>query len=124
MNAPSSASSAASVGSVDNGGSAWQSVGNTVGDGNTQWKNTFEGPTNMFGNSIRNIGLTQPSSVADTNIAKGPFQSGGRRRKHRKSRSRKGGFFGSGALETAAVPFGLLAAQQYYASRTRKHGRR
>jgi hypothetical protein len=118
-------------------GSAWQYVQNAVGDGNTQWKDTFEGPTNMYGNSIRNVGLTQPSSIAETNILKGPFQSGGRKsrksrktRKSRKgksisrkckSRSRRGGFFGSGVLGTAAVPFGLLAAQQYYSRRLGKN---
>ena len=44
-------------------------------------------------------------------------------RKHRKSKSMKGGF---GVLETAAVPFGLLALQRFFkgSNKTKKDVRR
>ena len=122
-------------------GSAWQYVQNQVGDGNTQFKDTFEGPTNDYGNAIRSLGGTAEASYAQTNISKGPYepQSGGRKSrkskkskksrkskksKKSKSRSKRGGFFGSGVLETAAVPFGLFAAQQYYGKKSSKNKNR
>jgi hypothetical protein len=113
-------------------GSAWQYVQNQVGDANTQYNDTFKGPTNDYGNAIRSLGGTAEASYAQTNISKGPYepQSGGRKsrrsrksRKSRKSRSRskRGGFFGSGVIETAAVPFGLFAAQHYYGKKSSKN---
>ena len=116
-------------------GSAWQYVQNQVGDANTQYNDTFKGATNDYGNAIRSLGGTAEASYAQTNISKGPFepQSGGRKsrksrkskksKKSRKSRSRskRGGFFGSGVIETAAVPFGLFAAQHYYGKKSSKN---
>ena len=108
-----------------------------VGDGNQQWDNVFI-KGGMNGNQIQSLDGSQPSSVLSTNLSKLPNMTGGRgrgrtmrrsrqqrrgRTMHRQrgqSRSRRGGFFGS-VLEQAIVPFGLLAAQNRYAKRTRKH---
>jgi hypothetical protein len=93
--------------------SAWGYVMNTVGDGWTQFMDTFsvqpgENAGAMNSNqlvSIKNPNINDPSS----SILK---QTGGKRRK---GKGKKGGFLGVGAvLEQAVVPFGLLAIQQSY----------
>ena len=111
-------------GVVDNAGSAWNSVGETVGNGNQQWDNVFVrgGP---FGNQVQNLDGSQPS-VVPNNLTP---MNGGKRNKSKKNRSsrknrsskrgKKGGFWGQ-VINQALVPFGLLAAQQRYGKRTRK----
>jgi len=135
----------ASSGLITNATSAADFQMKNVGTMNQQWDNVFKGPTNMYGATVRNLAMTEPSSPADASVTSGnaPFQNGGRSRRHSKSRkggcwglfdgnqskkskgrgkgrSRKGGFFGA-VLQEAAVPFGLLAANNYYGKRTRKH---
>ena len=54
----------------------------------------------------------------------GSPQNGGKtRRKGKKSRGKKGGMLGVGAvLEQAVVPFGLFGLQQSYGKSRRHHG--
>lgn len=107
---------------IDNAGSATRFMELNVGSGQQQFANTFQGPTNMYGASIRNLAMDQPTSPADvaTLSGKGPFQSGGRRRQI--GRKYKGGFLGT-VIQDAAVPFGLWAAQNAYGKRTRRQKR-
>ena len=100
--------------------SAWGYVMNTVGDGWTQFMDTFsiqpgENAGAMNSNqlvSIKNPNINDPSS----SMLK---QTGGSKR--RKGKGKKGGFLGVGAvLEQAVVPFGLLAMQQSYKSKRAK----
>jgi len=109
-----------------------------VGTGDEQWNNVFV-KGGMNGNQLQSLDGTQPSSVLSTNLSKLPPMSGGRRRARGRSqrrgrqqqggrsmrrqrgqtRSMKGGVFG--VIEQALVPFGLFAAQNRYARRTRKN---
>ena len=99
--------------------SAWGYVMNTVGDGWTQFMDTFsvqpgENAGAMNSNqlvSIKNPNINDPSNT----ILK---QAGGKRRK---GKGKKGGFLGVGAvLEQAVVPFGLLAIQQSYGNKSKR----
>jgi hypothetical protein len=91
------------------GDSAWEWQLNNLGDGWTQFTNTFKGNLNNQSNSIVQ---NHPKMM----------MKGGKRR--RSSRGKRGGFFGA-VLEQAAVPLAVLGAQQYYGKRhTRKHNRR
>jgi hypothetical protein len=85
------------------GAAEWQL--NNLGDGWTQFKNTFLGnPNNQSNNIVQNI-------------SKG--MKGGKKRSC--SRGKRGGFFGP-VFEQAAVPLAVLGAQQYYGKRhSRKH---
>ena len=114
-------------GSVANAGSAWNSIFETVGTGDQQWNNVFVkgGP---FGNQLQNLDGTQPSVVPNSPPAT-PMKGGRRTRRRgtkskkgrsRKNRSRRGGFLGN-VVNQAIVPFGLLAAQQYYGKRVKKN---
>ena len=58
-------------------------------------------------------------SLALNNGPPAGSQQGGKRR-HRGSRSKKGGYWAQ-VIEQALVPFGLLGLQNAYAKRTRKH---
>ncbi len=113
------------------GASAWQSVLNSVGVGNTQWNNVF-GPSAPAGNGnlITHADGSPQTSVASNAAAagKGAFSmTGGRRKKHKHSkkcshkRNRRGGSWG-GMLSQALVPFGLLATQRATAKRLRHAG--
>jgi hypothetical protein len=117
-------------GGAGESGSAWNYVGQTVGSGDQQWNNVFVKGGN-FGNDIQNLSGTQPY-LAPSSM--NPAQLGGSKRRRRpvnkKSRkggkksyskkSKKGGFWGN-VVSQALVPFGLLAAQNVYARRTRKN---
>ena len=114
-------------GSVANAGSAWNSIFETVGTGDQQWNNVFVkgGP---FGNQLQNLDGTQPSVVPNSPPAT-PMKGGRRTRRRgtksrkgrsRKNRTRRGGFLGN-VVNQAIVPFGLLAAQQYYGKRVKKN---
>jgi hypothetical protein len=114
-------------------------VESQVGNGNQQWENVFV-RGGMNGNQVQSLDGSQPSSVLSTNLSNLPPMTGGRRRgrgrtqrRSRKqrggrtmrrqrgqTRSKKGGFFGA-VLEQALVPFGLFAAQNRYAKRTRNN---
>ena len=117
------------------------------GDGNQQWDRTFV-QGSQWGNQLTTIDGSQPSSpLSFYNSQKGGRgrgrgrgrsqrrqrqqqqqqqqqqqlqQSRSQRRQRGQSRSKKGGFFGA-VLQDALVPFGLFAAQNSYAKRTRKH---
>jgi len=106
------------------------------GDGNQQWDNVFV-KGSQWGNQITSLDGSQPSSpLSFYNSQKGGRrrgrsqrrqrqqqqlqQSRGQRRQRGQSRSKKGGFFGA-VLQEALVPFGLFAAQNSYAKRTRKN---
>jgi hypothetical protein len=111
------------------------------GDGNQQWDRTFV-QGSQWGNQLTTIDGSQPSSpLSFYNSQKGGRrrgrsqrrqrqqqqqqqqqlqQSRSQRRQRGQSRSKKGGFFGA-VLQDALVPFGLFAAQNAYAKRTRKH---
>ena len=86
------------------GDSAWQSVMNAVGSGNTQWQNVFGPNSRAMGNQI-----THANGTPNTNMSL--KLKGGRRRR----RGKKGGNF----LSTAAVPFGLLALNHTYGRRSK-----
>ena len=113
-------------GSVSNAGSAWNSIFETVGTGDQQWNNVFVkgGP---FGNQLQNLDGTQPSVVPNNMPVS---MTGGRRTRRkgtksrkgrsRKNRTRRGGFLGN-VVNQAIVPFGLLAAQQFYGKRVKKN---
>ena len=90
------------------GDSAWQSVMNAVGGGETQWQNVFGPGSRAMGN-----GITHANGQPNTNMsAMNSSKVGGRRRR----RGKRGGNWGA-TLGTAAVPFGLLALQQTYGRR-------
>ena len=91
------------------GDSAWQWQLDNLGDGWTQFTNTFKGNLN---NQSNNIVQNHPK----------PMMKGGKRRS--RNCGKKGGYFGA-VLEQAAVPLAVLGAQQYYGKRhTRKHNGR
>jgi hypothetical protein len=102
--------------------SAWGYVMNTVGDGWTQFMDTFSVSPDMNAgtlNSNQLVSIKNPNiNNPNTSTLK---QTGGKRRK---GKGKKGGFLGVGAvLEQAVVPFGLLALQQSYGkSRRAKRG--
>ena len=86
--------------------SAWGFQLNNLGDGWEQFTNTFKGNLN---NQSNNIVQNHPSPM-----------KGGKRR----SRGKRGGYFGA-VLEQAAVPLALLGAQQFYGKKqSRKHNGR
>lgn len=115
--------------------SAWQSVLNSVGGGNTQYNNVFgvNSPQNN-GNLLTHANGQPQESVGS--LAK-VAQIGGKSRRHKCSkrcrkhhrRSKRGGTW-AGMMGQAVVPFGLLATQRYTASRgkrakhTKKHTHR
>ena len=78
------------------------------GDTNQQYNDVFDIGSKTQGNSF----TTLPDSQTPTPQSLQLIQSAGRRRRKHKA--------GMGALETAIVPFGLLAAHNKYGRRTRK----
>ena len=115
--------------------SAWQSVLNSVGGGNTQWTNVFGPNSQTTGNLLTYKDGAPQQSVAS--LAKPVAQIGGKSRRHKCSkrcrkhhrRSKRGGTWAA-MMGQAVVPFGLLATQRYTASRgkrtkhTKKHTHR
>lgn len=105
------------------------------GDGNQQWDNVFV-KGSQWGNQLTTLDGSQPSSpLSFYNSQKGgrgrsqrrqrmaQAQGGRSQRRQRQrgqTRSKKGGFLGT-VIQEALVPFGLFAAQNSYAKRTRKH---
>jgi hypothetical protein len=83
------------------GPSAWSYVNNLVG-----------GLDNQYNNSL--IGNTPGTNLV---VGSRGTMSGGRR--HRRHRRRGGSF--AHAISNAVVPLGLLAAQQSYGKKSRKH---
>jgi len=114
------------------GTSAWQSVYNAVGSlkpFNTslggQWGNVF-GPksSSLNGNEITHRSGAPVMSPANMAQSRHNMKGGSKRRR---SRGKKGGYWGN-VIGQALVPFGLLAAQQTYGKRkhsnTKTHKRR
>ena len=105
--------------------SGWGYVLNTVGDGWTQFMDTFSAQPGEVSGALGSNQLV-PKSNPNANVVGAPVpnvkgQAGGRRRGNRKSK--KGGFLGVGAvLEQAVVPFGLLAIQNSYGKSRRAKG--
>ena len=99
--------------------SAWASVFNTVGTQNQQVNNVNRSHNN--GNMLRNMAMTQPTSVA----SKFPIQMRGGHK-----RTKRGGVLG-GIVQAAAVPFGIWGLQHlqgkkmsrahHSSSRSRRH---
>ena len=105
--------------------SAWGYVMNTVGDGWTQFMDTFSVQPGEVAGAINSNQLV-PKGNPNANVAGAPVpnvkQTGGRRGKG-KGKSKKGGFLGVAALlEQAVVPFGLLGMQQAYGKSRRSKG--
>jgi hypothetical protein len=96
------------------GASAWQSMMQTVGDGQTQWNNALmlKPDQNIVAKNSNNI-----VPLNNPNFGTGPIpnvsQMGGKR-KGRKGK--KGGYWGS-ILNQALVPFTLLGLQLSYGKR-------
>jgi len=76
---------------------------------------------------IHNININNPASQMPTaaQLAMASGQTAGRRRRNRGKgrKGKRGGSFGS-IIGQAVVPFSLLAAQQYYGTRSRKRGKK
>ena len=115
------------------------------GMGATEWVNNLLGNGwQQFQNSLMtqpgsNLGSVQSNQIVPNDGSKGVYindpkndmpnpngspQNGGKtRRKGKKSRGKKGGMLGVGAvLEQAVVPFGLFGLQQSYGKSRRHHG--
>ena len=95
--------------------SAWGYVMNTVGDGWTQFMDTFSVQPGEVAGAVNSNQLV-PKGNPNANIVGAPApnvkQTGGKRGK---GKGKKGGFLGVAAiLEQAIVPFGLLGMQQSY----------
>jgi len=112
------------------GASAAENMLAVVGDGMTQATNSLSVLPGMNQGTIRsltsvpidNININNPMSQVPTGDQLLLVQSAGRRR--RKGRKgKRGGSFGS-IIGQAVVPFSLLAAQQYYGTRSRKRGKK
>jgi len=112
------------------GASAAENMLAVVGDGMTQATNSLSVLPGMNQGTIRsltsvpidNININNPMSQVPTRDQVLLVQSAGRRR--RKGRKgKRGGSFGS-IIGQAVVPFSLLAAQQYYGTRSRKRGKK
>ena len=93
---------------------SWQL--NNLGDGWTQFMNTFSLQ------SGQNSSVNQSNAIVQNHSK---MMKGGKRRRMRQSKSRSrgktGGYFGA-VLEQAAVPLALLGMQQYYGKKyTRKN---
>ncbi len=103
-----------------NPASAWGWGLGTAGNGWTQFMNSL---TLQPGQNIAAAKSNDLVPVGNPN-ANEPLQSvkmnGGRKRKHGKSRSRKGGNWGA-VLNQAAAPLALLGANQYFGKRSRRH---
>lgn len=106
--------------------SAWSYGLETVGNGWTQFLNALTiQPGQNLGTvqsndivPIKNINAQNSQPYLGPNLQ---TIKGGRRRSRRtRSRSRRGGNLGA-VVNQAAVPLALLAAQQMYGKRTRKH---
>ena len=112
------------------GASTW--VEGRYGDTNQQYNSVFDVGSKTLGNSFTTLPASQQPSPQSMSMIQN--MSGGRR--HRKSRgrsakktrrsrhrlsrkSKKGGMF-AGVLQTAAVPFGLLAIHNRYGKKARK----
>jgi hypothetical protein len=115
------------------GGDASSWMLKTVGDGWTQATNSLTVLPGMNQGTIQsnstvpisNININNPANEMPTNAQLALIQSAGRRRRHRGKgrKGKRGGSFGS-VIGQAVVPFSLLAAQQYYGTRRRKHGKK
>ena len=115
------------------------------GMGATEWVNNLLGNGwQQFQNSLMvqpgsNLGSVQSNQIVPNDGSKGvnindpkndmpnpngsPQNGGKTRRKGKKSRGKKGGMLGVGAvLEQAVVPFGLFGLQQSYGKSRRHHG--
>ena len=108
--------------------SAWGSVMGTVGDGWTQFTNALmlrpgENLGAIQSNAvvpINNLNAQTSQGNIGPNMKGGiPDQSGGKRRKHRKSRAKRGGNLVAVAQQ-AAVPVALIAMNNSLGSRRRR----
>ena len=96
---------------MDNSDSAWKSVMNAVGNLPTQIQNALMINTNQGPVAAASTQLV-PISNPNANVPN--VYKGGRR----KSRGRRGGLIGVGAvLEQAVVPLGLFGLQNAYSKR-------
>jgi len=106
--------------------SAWQSVLDYVGTGNTQYNNVF-GPSAAPNNGNLLTHANGQPQLSNASLYKPVAQIGGRSRRHKCSkrckkhhrRSKRGGTW-AGMMGQAVVPFGLLATQRYTASRGKR----
>jgi hypothetical protein len=108
-------------GGVGNSPSAWSSVLGQVGTENDQYNNTFV-RGGQFGNALQNMAGTQPS------VVQGGFPSAAnlsliQRAGKRKTRSKKGGYWGN-VVSQALVPFSLWFAQNRFGKTQRNKGER